>query len=272
MPTYQEAELSLDGGAPYELYRFVTPSKSFYYTSDAIQHNFDNNTYLPIEGLKRTEIKITTHEDADSNFSIEMPLAVELARAYALAITPPSLKLTIFRFHRGATGHAIYWNGDINSVTTRGQRCTFTATSDFGVIMTSSLPTLSIQPPCNNVLFDNRCKVSRSANSHASTVTASSDNNISLANIGSFGPTWFVGGEMVFGAERRSIVAQDGLDFTINYPFAIQPVNGDGVGVAAGCDHSFNGAGGCPKFANQKNYGGFPYVPGEDNNIFAVGI
>lgn len=272
MSDYDNLEISTDGGAPYELYKFVTPSKSFYMTTDAIAHTYAGNVYSPVQGLKRSTLIINTHEDTDNSFSVSMPISVELAKTYALSVTPPSLRLTIYRFHRDATANAVYWDGEINSVTTRGQTCTFKATSDFATILNSNIPTLAIQPPCNNVLFDARCKVSRSANQLGVEVATASGSTVVLANIGSFSSTWFKGGECVFGVERRSIVSQAGTTLNLNYPFAVNPKPGDLVTVAAGCDHSYTGAGGCPKFANQVNFGGFPFAPGEDNNPFTQGV
>lgn len=272
MSDYDIQETSVDDGAPYELYKFVTPSKSFFMTTDAILHVFGGNTYSPVQGLKRSSLVINTHENTDDSFTVSMPIFVELAKTYALAVTPPSLRLTIYRFHRNATNYAIYWDGDINSISTRGQICTFKATSDFSSILNSNIPTLAIQPPCNNVLFDSKCKVSRSANQLGVEVATASGSVIVLANIGSFAPNWFNGGECVFGAERRSIVTQSGTTLNLNYPFAVNPKPGDSVIVAAGCDHSYSGAGGCPKFENQVNFGGFPFAPGEGNNPFSQGV
>ena len=47
---------------------------------------------------------------------------------------------------------------------------------------------------------------------------------------------------------------------------------GTSIQVTAGCDHSYSGANGCPKFANQRNFGGCPFVPGESNNVFVTGV
>ncbi|WBF76748.1 hypothetical protein PSV3_00046 [Septimatrevirus PSV31] len=122
-------------------------------------------------------------------------------------------------------------------------------------------------------MFDERCKVSRVSNSLDTQVSAVEGRNISIPSLGGFPDGWFIGGEIAIPArnERRMIVAQAGAILTVNYEFARISV-GTSVQVTAGCDHSYNGANGCPKFNNQPNFGGCPFVPGESNNLFQSGV
>jgi uncharacterized phage protein (TIGR02218 family) len=271
MSDYDISESSIDDGSPFELYEWLTPEKNYYHTTDAIGHTHAVNYYVPIAGLKRHSMKVATHEDSDNSFSIEMPISVDLAKAYALSITPPRLQLNIYRYHRTAATFVQYWGGEINGVSVRGEVATFKALSDFSGVMSATFPTLAIQPPCNNVLFDSKCQVSRIANSKNTSVISVSGASLVVASVSGFAANWFVGGEVISGVERRSIMSQSGTTLNLNYPFAINPV-GKNVQLAAGCDHSYNGSGGCPKFSNKPNFGGFPYAPGEGNNPFTQGV
>ena len=188
-------------------------------------------------------------------------------------ISPPTLKLTIYRFQRDASAYITYWSGKVLSWSVKGEFATANSLSKLDAVLKANIPSVTIQPPCNNILFDARCKISRALNSVNTTVIAITGNIIQVASIGSFAAGWFIGGELVVSAynERRMIVAQSGQFMTVNYEFA-KLVLGTAVQIASGCDNSFAGAGGCPKYSNQLNFTGMPYMPGETNNVFTKGL
>lgn len=273
MSDYDDKETSISDSAPYELFEFVGTYKSYYMTSDNLPHTFGGRTYNPTPGLKRNNLKINSNEDDSSDIYIEVPITEQIAKDCAFQITPPSLSLTIYRFQRYAASYVPYWKGNITSVSVSNEFAKFQTYSKLGYIMQGNIPNVYIQPPCNNVLFDELCKVSRVSNSVDTEVTSISGNTISLLSLGSFAANWFVGGEIAITArnERRTIIAQSANTVTVNYEFSKLSV-GTAVQVTAGCDHSYSGSNGCPKFSNQRNFGGCPFVPGESNNLFSGGI
>lgn len=273
MSDYDDKELSVDDSAPYELYEWVGTYRNYYMTSDAISHLFNSQTYNPVPGLKRSTLKAGTHEEDNIDLTITLPITEQLVKDYGFQTTPPSLDLTIYRFQRDAATFVPYWKGPVASIVINGEDATIRTPSKFGNILQGNIPNVYVQPPCNNVLFDERCKISRAANSVSTVVSIVEGTQITIASAGSFPNGWFVGGEIAIPArnERRMIVAQSGAVLTVNYAFSrITP--GMSVEVTAGCDHSFTSANGCPKFGNQINFGGCPYVPGESNNPFTNGI
>lgn len=273
MSDYDDKEISLQDSAPLELFEFVGTYKSYYMTSDNLERVFSGKTYRPVPGLKRNNIEVGTHDDAGLAINVHVPISEQIVKDYGLQSTPPSLILTIYRFQRDAASYVAYWKGPIGAISISEEFASFKAASKLSSLMQGSLPSVYIQPPCNHVLFDSLCKVSRAANSIDTTVTAISGRVITIASIGSFANGWFVGGELALAAhnERRMIVAQNYAELTVNYEFSSIAV-GASVQATAGCDHSYAGANGCGKFNNKVNFGGFPFVPGESNNVFISGL
>lgn len=273
MSDYDDKEISLSDSEPFELYNFVGTYSNYYLTSDNLTHNFQGNKYEPVSGLKRGGLKIGTHDDDNVDITIQIPITQQIVKDYAFQTTPPSLVLTIFRKQRNASSFVDYWKGPVAAITVNDEFATFKIPSKFGSVLQGNVPSVYIQPPCNNVLFDELCKVSRVANSVDTTVSGIEGRNVNIASVGSFPNGWFIGGEIVIASrnERRMIDSQLGNILTINYEFAKISV-GTAIQVTAGCDHSYAGAGGCPKFNNQRNFGGCPFVPGESNNVFVSGL
>ena len=78
---------------------------------------------------------------------------------------------------------------------------------------------------------------------------------------------WFSGGAAFVGARRlgtiRDHAERDGAAFvTLWSAMAAPPSVGDAITLVAGCDKSFETCRG--KFANERNFRGFPHMPGND--------
>lgn len=276
MSEYDDYELSDDDGQPIELYEFVGTYKTYYYTSAAEALVFLSKTYLPVPGLKRSTVKAGTSDEDNSDVTLDLPISNTLIKDYGFQTTPPSLVLTIYRIHRGSSVPAAYWRGPVTQISLNGLKARVRVPSRFGYILQGNVPNVYYQPPCNNILFDERCKVSREDNTVNTTVQSVTGRVIVVQSIGAFPANWFRGGEIVIPAtnERRMIIDQDTTDLrklTVNYAFA-RISFGVAVQVASGCDHDFRSVNGCPKYSNQKNFGAMPFMPGESNNPFTTGL
>ncbi len=272
MTDYDDKENSIDDGSPYELYWWKGTYRSYYYTTDSVEHSYLGNTYVPIAGLSRSDIKAGTHEEDNVDLTVKLPITDQLVKDYAFQTTPPALELVIFRFHRGATTAVDYWKGKVASMVTADNVTTVRVPSKFGSVLQGNIPSAYAQPPCNHILFGELCGVSRVLNSVDTTVVSVVDRTIVVASVGAFPDGYFVGGEIVQPErnERRMIIAQAGTSLTVNYQFG-RLLPEENVQVAAGCDHS-RGPNGCAKYSNLPRFGGDPYVPGESNNLFTQGI
>lgn len=272
MTDYDDKEESIDDGSPYELYWWRGSYTDYFMTTDSVPHSYLSNTYLPVTGLERGDIKAGTHEEDNIDLTIKLPIVEQLAKDYAFQITPPKLGLTIFRFHRGATTAVSYWKGDVASIVVANNIATIRVPSKFGAVLQGNIPGAYVQPPCNNNLFDLLCKVDRATNSVDTNVVSVVGREVVVGSIGAFPADWFVGGEIAVAArnERRMVIAQVGTLLTVNYQFG-RLLPGEAIQVTAGCDHS-RGVNGCAKHNNLPNFGGDPYVPGESNNLFTQGV
>lgn len=273
MSDYDIYEESQELGSPYELYKWEGTYRSYYMTSDKQTHRFLERDYIPVPGLSRSSLKCNTHEDSDSSLEIDVPINQQLVKDYAFQISPPELTLYVYRFHRAIEDYVLYFKGKITNIETSGEIATFKIPNIFNTILGGNVPNVYIQPPCNHALFDELCKVDFKLNSIETTIVSVNSTSIIVNSVGSFPNDWMKGGEIAFKFrnERRTIISQTGTSLVISYPFGKAGI-GEQVILTAGCDHSFSGTNGCPKFSNQLNYGGFPFVPGESDNIFLTGV
>lgn len=272
MTDYDDMEDSVDQGSPFELYHFLGTYKDYFYTTDSIPHTHEGNVYVPAAGLVRDQIKAGTHEEDNIDLTIKLPITDQLVKDYGFQVTPPSLELIIYRFHREAATPNAYWRGKVASVVTADTVATLRIPSKFGTILQGNIPSAYVQPPCNHCLFDELCGVDRVSNSIDTNVAGVSGRQITLVSTGAFPEGWFIGGEIVVPSrnERRMIIAQAGPVMTVNYQFS-RLADGEAVQATSGCDHS-RGPNGCAKYSNLPRYGGDPYVPGESNNLFTQGL
>lgn len=265
--SYISDETSVHDGKPKELYRFEGTYGNYFYTTQQEEATYLGEAYEPAT-MRRSAVKTGTKEDDGLDCNIEMPVSIPLARDYAFRTTPPRLWLTIYRYHT-LDDVKTYWSGPVVAITVQRGRATLRSPSALNYALGGNCPSIYYQTPCNRVLFDEGCKVSRIAHSVATTVVDVNGRSLSVASIGGKPAGYFIGGELVAASgERRMIIGQAGTDITLNYPFA-RLSKTQTVTLVAGCDHAYEGD--CAnKFANQKNFGGFPFVP--TVNPFTDGI
>lgn len=272
MTVYSDREASIHDGEPIECYEFVGPYKTYRFTSSDVAVIVNGNEYKPA-AIERTEIKAGVHDEDNLEIKISIPITSQLVKDYAFQVTPPRLTLTLYRVHRGtsfASDFAIAWKGDVTSMKVENNKATIAIPSIFGNALAGNIPAIVYQTPCNRVLFDEGCKVSRAANSHTTTVQEIDGSSILLASVGGWPDGSFIGGEIADLAHnnRRMITAHASNLIVVNYPFA-NLTAGMEVVVTRGCDHAFNGD--CKnKYANQINFGGFPFIP--SINVFESGL
>jgi uncharacterized phage protein (TIGR02218 family) len=265
-------ELTLDDSQPVELFEFVSDFATYRYTSNLLNVVADSNTFLALSGLERGAIQIGTHENDKDEIKISMPIDVDVAIAWAFETIPPKISITIKRLDRAGGSTYVIWKGAVTSIEVEDFVAVFRCRTRFTSVLTLTVPNILVQPQCNHNLFDSRCRVTRTAYSFITTVSNIVDRVVTLATAGPSVDANYAGGELVkIGTNyRRSIASKAGAVVTLTYDMDL--TIGDSVQVTQGCDKSWSGPQGCVKFANQPNFGAFPYVPGEDKNIFTVGV
>lgn len=260
--TYDALENSDSEGYVIELYKFTGVTNNYYYTSFAEAHTFDGHTYQPMPGLKRKGITTTTVGGSSSgDLEIELPYNSALASEYAFTDVPANLKLDLYRKHLSDPDEAAItiWAGQVGVWTVKGRIATFKVPSVFTIALDNIIPKVRWQKPCNNLLYDARCKVLRASYQIDTTLLSYDSNTITVGAISWVG-TEGVGGEVVNNVtgERRTIVSHLGSVITIKLPFSLNGI-GSSLSLFQGCDHS--GATCKAKFNNIANYGGFLLIP-----------
>ncbi len=270
--TYIDTEVSDTDGAPIELYRFHGTYQNFYYTSAQLPIIFQASdddvahSYLPI-ALQRSALNVGTQEDDAQALTIDIGVQHELVKAYAFRVSPPDLELTIFRYH-DIGQYVPYWRGPVSDVKATGGKATIRAPSVLTYALSSDIPNVFFQTPCNHTLFDSRCKVPEVDWTVAAVVVNVAGRNIEITDVGALAG-FCIGGELILSSgERRMMTAQAGNIITVNFPFSQIEID-EPVILKTGCDHAYTGD--CrERFDNNVNFGGYPFIPPE--NPFETGM
>jgi uncharacterized phage protein (TIGR02218 family) len=127
---------------------------------------------------------------------------------------------------------------------------------------------------CDADLGDTRCKIdlTNAAYRGNGVVTVVMDaRRFQASGLGAFASGWFTGGKLTFtsGANagramevKRHALTSGNVTVELWQPMTEAVAAGNAFSVTAGCDKQF---GTCKaKFANQVNFRGFPYMPGND--------
>lgn len=272
MSVYSDRETSVHDGEPIECYEFVGTYKTYRYTSSDLPVTVGGSTYVPVP-VKRSSIKAGVYDEDNIKLDVVMPISVALVKDYGFQVTQPRIRLRLLRVHRGtdfSTDFKVIWLGNVTTFNIANNTATIAIPSIFADAMSGNIPSVYFGTPCNHVLFDSGCKISRAANTLSANVVAVSGNSVEIDTLGVFPDGSFIGGEIADTArnDRRMITGQAGTLLTVNYPFSGLAA-GTTVEVTRGCDHGYNSD--CKnKYNNQINHGGFPFIPAV--NPFESGI
>lgn len=270
--SYSDGELSKSSGAPVELYRYKGTYQNFYYTSGprAVTYQAPDDdaphTYAPI-AIKRSAVRSAVVSDDGGELTLELPVSTPLVVIYGFQTSPPALELTIFRGHNAAD-FVRYWIGPVENIQVTKGTATIRVPSRLAAALSTDLPNVYYQGPCNHTLFDARCGVDIADWSIEASIVALDGKDVTLASIGAFDGQ-LKGGDLVLtSGERRMIMAQTGNVVTVSYPFAGANID-DVVTCVVGCDLAWKGD--CKtRFDNTARFGGFPLIP--STNVFSAGL
>lgn len=264
MSNYDIAEASTHDGSPVECYKFIGTFRTYLYTSADVPVTLNGETYEPIP-TSRQSIRAGTQADDNLALEIALPYNVDVVQDYAYAESPPSLVLELYRVHRGtsyATDWVLLWKGRVTSFNVDGRVAKLRIPSIFSSALQGNVPNAFYQNPCNHVLYDGRCGLSRSLFTQLTTVIVAGQTAFEVADDG-FPDDYLQAGEAVItrSGERRMILSNVVNVIQITYPFVDLRL-GDEVELVAGCDHSWTTC--KTKFNNGARYGGHPHLPADN--------
>jgi uncharacterized phage protein (TIGR02218 family) len=137
-------------------------------------------------------------------------------------------------------------------------------------LLNLQLPRNLFQSGCVNNLGDVACGVSLASFALSGSVTSAANSVVQLSSttVGGQAAGYFQLGKIQFTSGGNSGLTRGvasynqttgGLVFAS--PFPVAPSQGDSFRIFPGCDKTYNGANGCPKFNNVARFKGFPFVP-----------
>lgn len=260
--TFDATEKGVAVAQPVELYKFTGDFNTYRMTSAASDITNSEGTYTAT-AIKRNKLKNANQEETNLALELELPYSHPMVLEYAFETSPPSLLLEFWRAHRNDFNDTFkFWTGQVITWTIEGRIAKLRVPTLLSYALEQPVPPPKYQGPCNHVLGDELCGVdlTSSANEVNTTVAAISGNSITVA-ASTFATNECTGGEMIINSERRMIISNAGVNFTVATPFAGASVSDDVV-IHRGCDHTFNGPAGCVnRFNNGARFGGFPLVP-----------
>lgn len=254
--TYQSSEISVQGGQPVELYRFVRGLTRYTWTPNDEPISYNAETYTPIT-LKRNALE-GSGSMARNRLTVEVARDNALASLFAGAPVDEVVTLTIFGLHRGDGEFVTLWKGRLMSVGFTGSWASLVCEPIFTSLRRSGLRA-RYQSQCRHVLYDQGCKANNQNFRVDGMVNVIAGSQISAVNWGAKPSGWFTGGYARLGDQpRRLIVDHSGETLTLSAPFLSIDL-GDTVEAYAGCDHTLSTCN--AKFANEDNFGGWPFIP-----------
>lgn len=265
---YGPNETSKEAGRPIELFEFTVGLETYHYTNAEDDITYSANTYSSLV-VMRTSPTLSSSENGRQQMEITLPADNVIAKRYIGIVPAERVAIRILRFHRGDSPNGVVlWSGRIVSAKfeKQGAVCRLYSVSSESAL-SRPCPGRKYQGLCNHKLGDGLCQVDLDALKITGEVLAVSGATVTVTGASAGGADWAVGGTVVWGEERRLVVAQAANTLTLRLPFPTSPI-GQIVNVFPGCDHTPTT---CEdKFSNIINFGGFPHVPTQ--NPFSTGL
>jgi uncharacterized phage protein (TIGR02218 family) len=253
--TWRLTDLSIFGGRPVELFRFVYGVNRYCFTSSDADVSYQGESYKATP-MERTGISIA-HDISKADITITVPRDNKLA---ALYVGPPPddvISLTVFSYHKGDGDFVVLWQGRVTSVMFAGSTASITCEPVFTSLRRPGLRAM-YQRLCRHELYSSACGVQSESYKvvYAGVVSYS---GVTLTLPVPLAAGWATGGLLTTSrGAKRWVLAQNGAVLTLNN--AIIDLNVDEpVTVYAGCDCTRETCN--AKFGNILNFGGFPWVP-----------
>ncbi len=279
--TFDAFESAQETSQPIEIITIEIGAVSFFWTSSEDTITVGAQDYEPIP-IQRGRI-IQSPEDRQAVVDFAVDGENEFAVQYIGVVPGNRAKITVQRVQRPdfpSPEVVTLYQGFIQSVKfSKDGFSAVIASLPIAAATSRSIPRYTYQSLCNNVLFDDQCKVDdtdstfRLASANVLTSVAST---ITVAGADGEVDGFYTGGfvEALGGLDARLILEHTGTSLLLLLPFPSDIV-GTVVNVLAGCDHTIATCD--TKFftpedvtSNVINYGGFAFVPTRD--IFRVGI
>ncbi len=264
--TFAEKEISTFGGEPIDLYTFNRAGMYWRYTSAD-----ENKT---IGGFIYESIPISVGNYERSQDSAKNPISIKISKesdfVQQFIVAPPSdlIPVTITKYHETDPDLEVIvvWTGRVINVRFLEKEVTVSCEPIFTSIRRPLLRRV-YQVACPYILYGISCKLTNTDFSVDGTITTISGLTITASEWGAYDDDYFTGGYIertgtLGGAiDKRPILTQTGTAITINLQIVGLSV-GETITAYPGCNHNLTTC--INKFANNLNFGGFPYMPNKN--------
>lgn len=259
MSTYAELELSVHGGRPAELYRFVHGTAVWTY-SNGPEVEYNGETYAAYPIGRDGDLEQTS-EIHKSGFGVLLPRTSPISMLYLTGYPEHIMSLTIFRMHHGASdGPVVYWKGRVvNAERPDGVTCRLVCEPIFTRLKQPGLRA-RYSRQCRHSLYRPGCNVDKEDYAVAGTVAAiSSDKKtLTVTAADALADGLFQGGMVATpGGGFLFIASHSGATITLQNPCGLSV--DDEITLYPGCNLIRET---CKnKFNNILNFGGQPGIP-----------
>lgn len=243
--------------AAAECYRFADAGSVWRYTSADTDQLADLGdgavaTYTTA-AIGRGEIAYGP-EDGRRALDVTLPADLPLAARYAGAVSQLGMALTVWRRYASEDAWRLLWTGRVLGAALSGATLRLRAEPASVAMKRVALRRLYSRT-CPHVLYGTECKAApQSVPEIVSSITSATMMYLS----GYVDYSEYAGGWLVAPDGARHMIASGGANsITTLYPSGL--VAGATITLYKGCDHSLQTC--QARFANQDNFGGFPWLP-----------
>lgn len=251
-----------DQRLPVELYHiWYEGGQNWYYTSCDVTISFDGNDYEP-SPIKRGSVRFNSELEAQTMKFTTSYLNGNTSEFITTNPIQPLWISVVKTFHDRVTDEGeVVFIGQIKTVSFKGVQAEATCVG-FEHYLKKIIPLWRYQINCNHTVFDTNCALTKSSYLTSAVVDVSWDGqHLTSTSFGSQASGYFIGGEVVYGSESRTIIDHSGNIVRLMYKFKTLET-GETVLAYPGCD-------GRPetcrdKYDNILNFLGFPFIPEEN--------
>ena len=245
-----------------ELFQFKLGDKAWYFTSSSKSVIHNEITYLPIRGLKRTNIEDAGIDKADIDLtfpqiSLKNAEGDDLAQVFIGKIYYESVTVTILELYKNET--LVLFKGRVTQPKFDESAKTMTLVASTNeTYQHRNILVRKVQRTCPNKIYDRFCGLNFNVWSQEATVTAINGLNVTLQTIAPLANNYLNRGLIEKDGIYIFIVSNSGNQIRMYRPFHNLKI-GDVVRVAPGCDQSLKMC--HEKFANNLRFAGYPFIP-----------
>lgn len=267
--SYDTDERSIELSEPIEIYEFVFPTLTLYRTSYLRDFVYDGNTYVATP-MRRGQLAVVSSQDIPE-MTVEMIITdTVVARYSGVGIPPQKCRVTIRRVQQSSGEARQVWSGYVSYCTHKGKTATFKVANAYDDPLRTEVPAVVVSRNCNHVLYDQQCRLIKSAFELSTTVVSFTGRTLTLASVGG-NPTGTYDFGLLFhtvSGEWRTIIVQTGTVVELDTVLPTSLAATNAVKIYVGCDKTVATC--RTKFNNVGNFGGHPHLT--FSNFFLIDI